>query len=145
MTAGERLAGSSLDTALFVRRFLADYTRNPVNLLVLALVPVVFVVVAAGPMAKAAKLLAGGEGLSVQTATAGWAAGFLAGVAMYFQTRAARAADHRLVLAGLPSVRMVTARAATGLALALLVSTAALLALAAAPASTTQGGRSRAR
>lgn len=118
------------DTAAFVRRFLADYWRNPVNLLVLVLVPVVFVLVAAGPMADAAKLL-GGTGPSVETATAGWAAGFLAGIAMYFQTRAARAADRRLVVAGLPTPRLVAARLLTGLGLAALATAAALLALAA--------------
>ena len=130
MTTTDRLAGRGSDAVVFVRRFLADYARNPVNLLVLVLVPVVFVVVAATPMADAAKLL-GGTGPSVETATAGWAAGFLAGIAMYFQTCAARAADRRLVLAGLPATRLVTARVATGLILAALVSAAALLALAA--------------
>src|SRR5687767_3726120 len=119
-----------MTTLLFVRRFLADYARNPVNPLVLVLVPVVFVVVAAGAMAEAAKLL-GGTGPSVETAAAGWAAGFLAGIALYFQLRAARAADRRLVLAGLPSARLVTARVTTGLALAVLASAAALVALAA--------------
>ena len=64
-----RSATGPADTALLVRRFLADYRRNPVNLLVVVLVPVVFVVVAAGPMADAAKLL-GGMGVAVQTATA---------------------------------------------------------------------------
>src|SRR6266542_1903237 len=119
-----------MTTTLLVRRFLTDYARNPVNLVVLVLVPVVFVVVAAGSMADAAKLLGGGSGPAVQTATAGWEAGFLAGVAMYFQTRAARAADRRLVLAGLPPHRLVAARLVTGLALAVLVSGAALTALA---------------
>lgn len=119
-----------MTTLLFVRRFLADYARNPVNPLVLVLVPVVFVVVAAGSMAEAAKLL-GGTGPSVETAAAGWAAGFLAGIASYFQLRAARAADRRLVLAGLSSARLVTARVATGLALAVLASAAALVALSA--------------
>jgi hypothetical protein len=90
VTTAGRIAGSPWDTALFVRRFLADYVRNPVNMLVLVLVPVAFVVVAAAPMADTAKLL-GGIGPAVQTATAGWAAGFLAAVAMFFQTRAARA------------------------------------------------------
>jgi hypothetical protein len=118
-----------MTTVLFVRRFLADYVRNPVNPLVLVLIPVVFVVVAAGSMADAARLL-GGSGADVPTATAGWAAGFVAGVAMYFQTRSSRAADRRLVLAGLPSSRLVTARVATGLALALLATAAALTALA---------------
>ncbi len=122
------LARPVRDAGLFVHRFLADYRRNPVNLLVLVLVPVVFVVVAAGPMADAARLL-GGTGLSVETATAGWAAGFLAAIAMYFQTRAARAADRRLVLAGLPTTSLVGARLLTGLTLAVLASGAALLAL----------------
>ena len=125
-----RPATAAADLGLFVRRFLADYVRNPVNLLVLALVPVVFVVVAAGPMADAAKLL-GGIGPSVETATAGWAAGFLAGIAMYFQTRSARTTDRRVVLAGLPAQRLVAARISTGLALAIMVSAAALLALVA--------------
>jgi len=119
-----------MTTVLFVRRFLADYARNPVNPLVLVLVPVVFVVVAAGSLADAARLLGGaGGGPAVETATAGWAAGFLAGVAMYFQVSAAREADRRLVMAGLPSTRLVTARLLAGLALAVLVSAAALVAL----------------
>ncbi|WP_137990793.1 ABC transporter permease [Streptomyces vilmorinianum] len=113
----------------FVRRFLAEAARTPVNLLVLVLVPVVFVVVAARPLADAAELLGGTGGPAVQTATAGWAAGFIAAIAMYFQMRAARAADRRLVLAGLAPRRLVTARMATGLALALLATAAALLTL----------------
>jgi hypothetical protein len=50
---------------------------------------------------------------------------------MYFQTRAARATDRRLVLAGLPATRLVSARLATGLILVVFVATASLLALAA--------------
>jgi hypothetical protein len=120
-----------MNTPLLTRRFLADYVRNPVNLVVLALVPGVFVVVAAGSMADAAKLLGGGSGAAVETATAGWAAGFLAGIAMYFQTRTARTADHRLVLAGLPAARLAAARLGTGLVLVGLAGLAALVALAA--------------
>ncbi len=120
-----------MTTTLLTRRFLADYVRNPVNLVVLVLVPVVFVVVAAGSMADAAKLLGGGNGAAVETATAGWAAGFLAGIAMYFQTRSARTADRRLVLAGLPAARLVAARIGTGLVLVALAGLAALVALAA--------------
>ncbi|WP_030843843.1 ABC transporter permease [Streptomyces sp. NRRL F-4474] len=117
-------------TALpFTRRFLVESARTPVNLLVLVVVPVVFVVVAARPLADAAELLGGTGGPAVQTATAGWAAGFIAATAMYFQVRAARAADRRLILAGLAPHRMVAARMATGLALALLATAAALLAL----------------
>ncbi|HEX9358919.1 MAG TPA: ABC transporter permease, partial [Streptosporangiaceae bacterium] len=117
---------------LLMRRFVADYARNPVNLLVLVLVPVVFVGVAAGSLAEIAKLLGGSAGDSgaVQTVTAGWAAGFIASIAMYFQVRAARAADRRLVLAGLPPGRLASARAVTGLALALLAAAAAVATLA---------------
>ena len=32
-----------MSTVVFVRRFLADYARNPVNLLLLLVVPTVFV------------------------------------------------------------------------------------------------------
>lgn len=120
-----------MSTTLFVRRFLADYARNPVNMVMLVVVPVVFVVVAAGSMAEAARVLGGGSGPAVQTATAGWAAGFLSAIAMYFQVRSARAADRRLVLAGLPAPQLVGARLLTGFALALMVSAAALTALAA--------------
>jgi hypothetical protein len=37
---------------LLVRRFLADYARNPVNLLMLVLVPAAFVAGAAGSLAR---------------------------------------------------------------------------------------------
>src|SRR5215470_18747324 len=90
---------------LLVRRFLADYARNPVNLLVLVLVPVALVACATGSMAQLARLLSGptAPGSAVQTVTAGWAAAFIAAIAAYFQVWAARAADRRLVLAGLPA------------------------------------------
>ncbi|MEU2233529.1 ABC transporter permease [Streptomyces vietnamensis] len=118
-------------TGLLTRRFLTDAARTPMNLLVLVLVPVVFVVVASRPLADAAQLLGGIGGPPVETATAGWAAGFIAAVAMYFQLRGARAADRRMVLAGLAPARLVAARTATGLTLALVASAAALAALAA--------------
>jgi len=115
---------------VFVRWFLADYARNRVNLLLLVVVPVVFVGVVANTMADAAQLLGGPAGPAVQTATAGWAAAFLAGIGTYFQTAATREADQRLVIAGLTAARLVTARLLTGLALTLLASATALLALA---------------
>lgn len=115
--------------AVLTRRFLIEYVRNPVNVLVLVLIPIVFVLVAAEPMADAAKLL-GGTGQAVETATTGWAAGFLAALAMYFQTRQANSADRRLVLAGLPTQVVVIARMATGLLIAILVSVAAIITLA---------------
>ena len=120
-----------MTTLVFVRRFLTDYARNPVNLLLLVVVPTVFVVVVGGSMADFANLLGGAGGPAVETATAGWAAAFLAGIAMYFQTAATRDTDRRIVIAGLPPRRLVAARLITGMALAVLASAAALAALAA--------------
>jgi len=45
--------------ALLVRRFLADYARNPVNLLMLVLVPAAFVAGAAGSLAQLSRLIGG--------------------------------------------------------------------------------------
>ena len=120
-----------MSTLVFVRRFLSDYARNRVNLLLLAVVPMVFVVVVGGSIADFAKLLNGPGGPAVQTATAGWAAAFLAGIAMYFQTAASRDTDRRLVIAGLAPHRLVAARLLTGIILAVLASAAALGSLAA--------------
>ncbi len=125
----------------FARRFLAEATRTPVNLLVLILVPAAFVVVAAAPLADAAELLGGPGGPAVETATAGWAAGFIAAIGMYFQIRGARAPDRRLVMAGLPPARLLAARALTGMTLALVASAAALVALAARTGLGDQPGR----
>ena len=119
-----------MTTLVFVRRFLTDYARNPVNLLLLAVVPVVFVVVVAGSLADFAKLL-GGTGSAVQTVAAAWAAAFLAGIAMYFQTATTRDTDRRVVITGFPAPRLVLARLLTGLTLAALASATALVALAA--------------
>ena len=126
-------AAGRMSVPLLVRRFLADYARNPVNLLMLVLVPVAFVAVAAGSIAQIGKLLSGttAPGSAVQTVTAGWAAAFIAAIAAYFQIRAARAADRRLVLAGLPAGRLAAARAVTGLVLAVVASAAAVVTLAA--------------
>lgn len=116
--------------ALLVRRFLDDYARNRTNLFFLALVPFVFVVVAADSMARAARLFGGATSQgAVETVTAGWSAAFLAAIAMYFQVSAARSTDRRLVLSGLSRTRLVAARMAAGGVLAAVASAAALLAL----------------
>ncbi|AEV73408.1 MULTISPECIES: ABC transporter permease [Mycolicibacterium] len=117
-------------TLLLTRSFVAGYVRNPVNLIVMVLVPLVFVMVAARSLADAMELLGGELGPALETTTAGWAAGFLSSLAMYFQVRSARAADKRMLLAGLPPARLIAGRAGTGLLLAGLVSAVALVALA---------------
>lgn len=116
-------------TLLLTRSFAIEYVRNPVNLMMLVLVPLVFVLVAAGSIGDAMQLLRGRPGMATETTTAGWAAGFLSGLAMYFQIRSARAADKRLLLAGLRVSRLLAARAGTGLLMAGLVSAVALIAL----------------
>ncbi|MFE6511520.1 ABC transporter permease [Nocardioides sp. NPDC057767] len=114
---------------VFARGFLRDYARNSTNLVVLVLVPVVFVLVAADSLADAARLL-GGDGTALEQATAGWAAGFLAAVAMYFQVSAARDADRRLLLCGARPRTLVVARLLTGAILAVVASAVSLAVLA---------------
>ncbi|TDW28878.1 ABC transporter permease [Cryobacterium psychrophilum] len=120
-----------MTTLVFVQRFLNDYARNPVNLLLLIVVPTVFVLAVSGELASFAKLLGGPEGPAIELATAGWAAGFMAGVAMYFQTATTRGTDRRVVIAGLPAARLALARLVTGGCLAVLAAATALLALVA--------------
>jgi hypothetical protein len=118
--------------ALLERRFLADYARTGTNLLLLVLIPVTFVIVAAPTLADAAKVLGGAhEGPGIETVTAGWAAAFLTGIAMYFQVASSRATDRRLILAGEPAGRLAVARLVTGAGLATAATFAALIALAA--------------
>ena len=113
------------------RRLLTEAIRTPVTVSLLIVVPVLFVAVAARSIANSATLLGSSASApAVQVATAGWAAAFIAAIAMYFQMRGARAADRRLVLAGLAPARLVAARLATGLILALVATGAALAALA---------------
>ena len=120
-----------MTTALLERRFLADYARTGTNLLLLLLVPVTFVIVAAPTLADAARVLGGARGgPGIETVTAGWAAAFLTGIAMYFQIAGSRATDRRLILAGQSRGRLATARLLTGAALAAAATVAALIALA---------------
>lgn len=117
---------SLLLAALFAR----DYRRNGVNALVLVAVPGTFVLVAAGTLADSAQLL-GGNPAAVTTVTAGWAAGFVSAIGMYFLIAGNRAADRRLIVSGMPRRTLTAARSATGLIVVAVACTAALLALAA--------------
>lgn len=65
----------------------------------------------------------------LKTVTAGWAVAFLAGVAGFFHVTGSRNADRRTAMAGAGSGRVVIARLASGLVLALLGVAGALLAL----------------
>ena len=114
----------------FLRAFLREAVRNRVTIGMLIIVPTVFVMVASQSLANSAKIFeASVNGAAVDVATAGWAAGFVAAIAMYFQIRAARATDQRLVLAGLAPTRLMIARMGTGMVLAGVAAAVSLLAL----------------
>ncbi|MFV2063580.1 MAG: ABC transporter permease, partial [Chloroflexota bacterium] len=115
---------------LLTRRYLAEYARRPLNLVLLVVVPVIFVVLTASAIADFAKVVGGvADTGGLASATAGWAASFLAGVAGFFLVHDSRGADRRLAGAGMGTPRITAARLASGLVLALLASAAAVLAL----------------
>jgi len=117
-------------TGLLTWRYLVEYARRPLNLVLLAVVPVVFVALSAGALADFARILGGDAGLGqLEAATAGWAAAFLAGVAGFFHVSGSRDADRRLAAAGSTTSRVVVARLASSLLLAAVAAGGALLAL----------------
>ncbi|HEY7824356.1 MAG TPA: ABC transporter permease [Acidimicrobiia bacterium] len=118
-------------TGVLTWRYLTEYARRPLNLVLLAVVPVVFVALSAGAIADFARILGGEAGLGqLDAVTAGWAAAFLAGVAGFFHVTGSRGADRRLAAAGSNTTRVVTARVLSSTVLAAVASAGALLALA---------------
>jgi hypothetical protein len=118
-------------TGLLTWRALVEYARRPLNLVLLAAVPIVFVAMSAGALADFGRILGAETSLGqLEAATAGWAAAFLAGVAGYFHVAGSREADRRLAAAGSATARVVTARLTSSLLLAAVATTGALLALA---------------
>ncbi len=121
MTATARLTG----------RYLAEYARRPINLILLVLVPLIFVFLTSGTIADFADALGfAGDPAKLVAPTAGWAAAFIAGVAGFFHVLGSRDADRRLAAAGLGAKRIVAGRLASGIALALLAAGASIVALA---------------
>lgn len=118
-----------LRAALTVR-WVAEYSRRPLNVALLIAVPVIFVTLTAGTLAEFADLLGAAAALGeVEAATAGWAAAVLAGVAGFFHVSQSRVPDRRLAAAGAGVVRVVTSRLASTLLLAAAASFGALAAL----------------
>lgn len=114
------------------RRAIADYTRRPLNLVLLVTVPVVLVFVWGGTLADFAELVGGtADRVQVEAASAGWAAAALAGLGGFFQVSGSRAADRRLAAAGRRTAPVVAGRLGASLGLALVAATGGLLALAA--------------
>ncbi|MEX2133630.1 MAG: ABC transporter permease, partial [Acidimicrobiia bacterium] len=118
-------------TALLTWRYLTEYARRPLNLVLLAVVPVIFVALSAGAIADFARILGGEASIGqLEAATAGWAAAFLAGVAGFFQVTGSREPDSRLAAAGSATTEVVAARVASSLTLVGVASIGALIALA---------------
>jgi hypothetical protein len=117
-------------TALLTRRFISEYGRRPLNVVLLVVVPLVFVILAAGAISDFASIvgflddpgLLGGP-------TAGWAAAFLAGVAGFFHVLGSRDGDRRLSAAGMGARRITAARLISGLLLAVVAAGSAVGAL----------------
>jgi hypothetical protein len=131
MSAAVTQAGHRGLLGLLSRRYLAEYARRPLNLVLLALVPIVFVTLSAGAIADFADALGGFTDLgTVEAASAGWAASLLAGISGFFHVTGSRDSDRRLAAAGAGTLRVVTARLLSALALAAVASVGALLALA---------------
>ncbi len=119
-------------SGIVLRRSLLDYTRKPINLVMLVLVPVVLVFVWGPTMAVISKQNGGGgDPRRIAAATAGWAAAALAGLAGFFQITGARAADRRLAAASHRTAPVVVGRLGASLALAVLAASGGLVALAA--------------
>lgn len=117
-------------TGLLTWRYLAEYARRPLNLVLLAVVPVVFVTLSAGAIADFADVLGGIADLgTIEAATAGWAASLLAGIAGFFHVTGSRDADRRLAAAGAGTLRVVAARLTSALGLASVATVGALIAL----------------
>lgn len=120
-----------MTTTLLVRRYLGEYARRPLNLVLLAAVPAIFVALAASTIIDFASIVGSVTDPDILSGpTAGWAAAFLTGVSAFFLVLGSREADRRLAAAGIGPARIVTARLGAGLVLALLAAGGALAALA---------------
>lgn len=118
-------------TRTLAARWLVDYARRPLNLVLLIAVPVIFVTLSAGALADFADILGGPADMGeVEAATAGWAAAVLAGVAGFFHVSTSRDADRRLAAAGAGARRVVASRMVSTLVLAATAAVGALVALA---------------
>ena len=113
-------------TALFTR----EQLRAPFTLVLLVAIPALFVVSAAGALRDFAAILGGSLAADAAVGlSAGWAAAFLSGALGFFQAASSRGADRRLALAGLGPARVAVSRIAASIALAVVASIAAFVAL----------------
>ncbi len=119
-------------TLLVGKRAVADYSRRPLNLVLLVVVPVVLVFVWGPTLAEFSKLFGGSsDRAEIEAATAGWAAAALAGLAGFFQVTGSLATDRRLAAANGRSGAVVAGRLGASFGLAMLAAAGGLVALAA--------------
>lgn len=110
--------------------FTREQLRAPFTLALLIIVPIVFVVAAAGVLSDFASVLGGSlAGDAAAALSAGWAAAFLSGTLGFFQAASSRGADRRLALAGLGPSRVAASRIAASVGLAAVAAAAAFVAL----------------
>ncbi len=111
-------------------RWLVEFGRRPLNVVLLIVVPIIFVSLTAGVLADFAEILGGRASLgNVEAATATWAAAALAGVSGFFHVSTSRGADRRLARAGTGSRHVVSSRLVSTLALATIAAAGSLVAL----------------
>jgi hypothetical protein len=110
--------------------FAREQLRAPFTLALLVVIPVLFVVAAAGALSDFASALGGSvAGDAAVALSAGWAAAFISGALGFFQAASSRGADRRLALAGLGPARVAIARITASIGLAVVAAAAAFAAL----------------
>ena len=111
-------------------QFSREHLRAPLTLVMLVVLPAAFVWLAGDVLSEFAQALGGQElGDRATALGAGWGAAFVCGAIGYFQMSSSREADRRLALAGFGAGRVATSRLLAGLALGVVVSASAYLAL----------------
>ena len=110
--------------------FAREQLRAPFTLALLVVVPILFVLAAAGVLSDFASVLGGAlAGDAAAALSAGWAAAFISGALGFFQAASSRGADRRLALAGLGPARVAASRIAASVGLAVIAAAAAFAAL----------------
>ncbi|MBA3808094.1 MAG: hypothetical protein H0X28_06850 [Solirubrobacterales bacterium] len=110
--------------------FVREHLRTPVTMVMLAAIPVFFVLIFASVLGQFAGALGGTlAGGAASAISAGWAAAFLCGSLAFFQVSSSRGADRRLASAGMGAGRVALARITAAVALGVAVSATAYLTL----------------
>ena len=110
--------------------FTREHLRTPLTLAMLIAIPATFVWASADVLGDFARALGGDlAGDAAAALGAGWSAAFIAGALSYFQAASSYAADRRLVVAGSKPLRVACSRMAAAVALGVIASAAAYLAL----------------